>query len=453
LLLAAPALHPLLLPIVGVPSHLLWWVHVLPVALVTFRGGRRAAVAVVAVSLSVVSLGELTFGAGYGTPATTETVVALSVALTATNLLVAAFALYAREVSGRYRLLFDRVRVAIFQVGARGRITGMNPAALALVGATDDDWHVGRPITGVLCPKGLESVDHLDRLGAWTGQLEVEAPSGTKVIHALVASTVDPDTGRRQIIVGDRSVEVLQEQEIDRQAKLAALGEALAGVAHELNNPLGSIMAFAELGSLDAPEGSEVQESFGTIQHEARRMRSIVGELLGFSRRSDERPHTELGAVVRKMLRVQRIALGKSVPIEEDITFEGVVAGAESKIQQVLLNLISNAAFAVGAGNGGRITVSVTERDGSAEVEVRDDGPGIDPVIADQLFEPFTTTKPEGEGTGLGLAISRRLARSWGGDLTLQNVEPHGAAFTLTLPLAVEPSSTDLTGGAADRVA
>ena len=102
LLLLAPALHPLLTPWVGVPSHLMWWIHVLPVALVAFRRGTSGGAAVMAASLVLVLAGERLFGAGYGSPADWGTAWALTVAVLATHLLVAGFALYARATAKRY---------------------------------------------------------------------------------------------------------------------------------------------------------------------------------------------------------------------------------------------------------------------------------------------------------------------------------------------------------------
>lgn len=127
-LLALPALHPLLIPFIGVPSHLLWWVHVLPVALVTFRRGQRRGLAMLVVSALLVLWGERVFGAGYGRPASWGTAWALTIALAATNVLVAGFAVYARRVARRYDLLFDNAASAILWTDAEDRIVAANPA-------------------------------------------------------------------------------------------------------------------------------------------------------------------------------------------------------------------------------------------------------------------------------------------------------------------------------------
>lgn len=436
-LFLVPVLHPLLIPVVGVPSHLLWWVHVLPVAFLTFQYGRNAAVGTLLLSGALVASGEAFFGQGYGQAAPTETILALTVALTATNVLVVFFALYARGVSGRYRLLFDEVRVGVIRLGQEGRILRTNQAAAEVLGWDDPDGLVGTKLDDVLRIGEIPDIDALVERGGWTAQVELLTPSGPRTIHGVLVAARDPDGDGSQILVADRSVEVLQEQELQRQAKLASLGEALAGVAHELNNPLASILAQAELGAMDAEEDpEEVRSSFEVIRSQAVRIRDLVRELLGFSRTREEATCVPLHETLARIARVQRITLGRDVSLTEDIRWRGDVEASETKIEQIVLNLISNAAYAIREDGGrGTITLSVRKAGQHAKLEVRDDGPGIAPEVLDNIFDPFITTKPEGEGTGLGLAISRRLARAWGGDLTARNVEPRGAAFTLVLPL------------------
>jgi signal transduction histidine kinase len=432
-LFLVPLGHPLLIPFVGVPSHLLWFVHVLPVALFTFRYGRSAAVASVLVSVLMVNLGEGLMGRGYWLPADAETEAALTIALLATNLLIVSFSLYAREVGRRYRVLFERVNMGVIRVDGDDRVARINPAALQILGFGDSEPVTGRPVSDFIRIGDAALLETVGERGGWTGEVEVVGPEGTRAIHALVAAVSEPGNRGYQLLLADRSTEVMQEQEIERQAKLASLGEALAGVAHELNNPLTVILAHAQLGQVETVEGTGTRESFDVIDHEAARMRDLVQELLGFSRKSEEGECAILGDVLQRVARVQRIAIGKRIRIEEELLWDGPVRASAIKIEQILLNLMSNAAYAVRKGGGSAITIASREVDGVIEVEVRDDGPGIDGEILDRLFEPFATTKPEGEGTGLGLAISRRLARAWRGDLTARNLTGKGAAFTLTL--------------------
>lgn len=163
-------------------------------------------------------------------------------------------------------------------------------------------------------------------------------------------------------------------------------------------------------------------------------MRELVSELLGFSRDDGTRSSTEIHELLGRILRVQEMAVGRAVTLEEAIEWEGTVTVGPTKVEQIVLNLITNAAQALGP-EGGTVTVACRKRDEWVEVEVLDDGPGIDEAILPTIFQPFVTTKPEGSGTGLGLAISRRLAISMGGTLEARNRPDGGAAFRLRLPV------------------
>ena len=429
-----PVSHPLLIPLVGVPSHLMWWVHVLPVALVTFRCGRRPGVMAFFVSLLLVSGGELAFGAGYGIPASGQTVIALTVALGGTNLLVGAFALYARRVNEGYRLLFSRISLGVVRTDVSGRVVGANPAAREFLGVERDTELAGMPLRELVVGD-VPVLEDLANSHGWSGELEIFGTPGPRVRHAVLAAVADPSRGGFQVIIADRSTEALQELEIERRTKLASLGEALAGVAHELRNPLTAIVAHADFGHNLTSADSRVHGIFEVILEQGDNMRILLDELLGFSRDHAGDLNTDLADVVQRVARVQRLALGNQVSIDVDLGWRGSVAVSPVKLEQVLLNLISNAAHAVKRGGGSEIRITSDQDGDMATIEVSDDGTGIDPAIQERMFEAFETTKQPGEGTGLGLAISRRLAWGWGGDLTARNRAGSGAVFTLRAPL------------------
>lgn len=263
-LLLLPAVHPLLIPLVGVPSHLLWFVHVLPVALLTYRYGKKGAAPTLLASAALVVLGERAFGAGYGVPAGWDTAASLLVATAFTNLLVGAFALYARTVTARYRLLFQRVTLGIVRTDARGLILETNPAAREILGC-DEDVLRGQNLVDLIAAPRTDSVEELADRGGWTGRIEVHATDRRRTLHAFVAAIRHPADAGYQILLADRSMEVLQEQEIQRQAKLATLGEALAGVAHELKNPLTAIVGHAQLGLLAQDDPEEMTEALEVV--------------------------------------------------------------------------------------------------------------------------------------------------------------------------------------------
>lgn len=467
ILLLLPAAHPLLIPAVGAPSHLLWFAHPVAVGLLTFEFGRPGALWGLVVSVAGVAVGESLFGAGFGVGADPPTIVALTTAVGVTNLFLAAFALDARFVSRRYRLLYEQARLPLVKVDGAQRVLELNREARRLLGLPGDAA-AGGHLSDYLVAPTFEDLRARAREGTWSGRMEIRLHGGaTRPLHGDLVLLPEPDQDGFDLIVTDRSMETNQREELERQAKLASLGEALAGVAHELNNPLAVIVAHAQMGE-DSPD-PEAADAFRVIGEESARMRSLLQELLGYSRRSDAAGTAAIHEVVRRTVRVQAVAAGRSVSVSARVEWEGEVAAQPQHLEQVLLNLVSNAVYAAGGDGAGEVIVRVLGPEpawvpggpgvageapgafapgapgaggadpGHVVIEVADNGPGIDPQVQDTLFQPFVTTKPDGEGTGLGLAICRRLARGWGGDLEAENRPDGGALFRLRIPRAGAP--------------
>jgi signal transduction histidine kinase len=210
--------------------------------------------------------------------------------------------------------------------------------------------------------------------------------------------------------------------------KLASVGRLAAGVAHEINNPLGVILGYARLMRRRADAAT--REDLGVIEEETLRCKEIVEGLLDLTRSQpvarDRVPMRELCDDVVARLREAKLLDGVRVEVEGAATAEG----HPSKIRQALANLIRNAVEA--AGPGGDVRVGVEEDVAEARVSVQDSGGGLDATALSRLFEPFFTTKEK--GTGLGLAVSRAIARAHGGDIAAANRPGGGAQFTLRLP-------------------
>ncbi|HZW32615.1 MAG TPA: ATP-binding protein [Isosphaeraceae bacterium] len=260
------------------------------------------------------------------------------------------------------------------------------------------------------------------------------ALGGIALAFALTASLAR--TVRRQVAERDRL-----QTELRRSERLVALGKLLAGVAHEVRNPLAGIRSTAQLWQrgvvgLDA-------ESLGGLVHEVDRLEEIVSRLLQFSRAdAQELAPGDLNAVVSEAARLASgpaAAKGVHVEVELDAHLPPV-AMAPPALLQVFRNLTTNAVQAMAPGGTLRLS---TRRDPSRRAilaSVADTGPGLAPEALKHLFEPFFTTKAE--GTGLGLAIAREITLAHRGDLQAANrPEGCGAVFTLTLPAAAYPSN------------
>jgi two-component system, NtrC family, sensor kinase len=220
--------------------------------------------------------------------------------------------------------------------------------------------------------------------------------------------------------------------------KLASLGQLVAGVAHELNNPLGLILFYVELLKKELPPGSEHLTDLEVIERHSETCRSVVQDLLKFSRNVDTvRVPSQLNdsiAEVISVLEKQFVKEGIRVkkcfdPHLPMIYFDG------SKLQQVWMNLLLNAKQAVRNGDG-LITVTTRreEATGMVSVIIEDNGEGMSPEIIHKIFDPFFTTKKVGEGTGLGLSVSYGIIREHGGDITVKSRPSAGSVFEVLIP-------------------
>lgn len=252
------------------------------------------------------------------------------------------------------------------------------------------------------------------------------------------SATAIPDAhGRIQYVVGvirDMTEDVRMREQIVRGERLSAIGELVSGVAHEMNNPLQSI-----IGSLDVllnqPTDPVTRSDLERARREAGRAGRIIRNLLTFARKApDERLLLDLNEMVQAAVNVRAYELEMArVRIREEYApnLPLVLANRES-IQQVVANLIVNAQQAMD-GTGGTLIVRTYLSGGHAALEIKDDGPGVAPHIANRIFEPFVTTKPDVSGTGLGLSLSFGIAHAHGGTLELVPSDV-GACFRLTLP-------------------
>jgi two-component system NtrC family sensor kinase len=244
--------------------------------------------------------------------------------------------------------------------------------------------------------------------------------------------------------------DVTEEREMTRQLsnaeKLAAIGRLAGGVAHEINNPLGGILAFAQILLREEVSPGERKEYLGEIEKSALRCKAIVESLLRFSRQSPQlqRRHLSINDVVKEALQFANYKYAiRDVEIVCRLADNlPPVFGNANQLEQVLVNLLSNAFDSVTSARErerGRIEVSTSVREGWVELEVRDTGSGIKEGHMAKIFDPFFTTKEEGRGTGLGLAVTYAIVREHDGRIAARNEAGRGAVFTVGFPIATTP--------------
>lgn len=224
--------------------------------------------------------------------------------------------------------------------------------------------------------------------------------------------------------------------ELIHAERLSAVGELAAGVAHEINNPLTTILGEVQLLLLGAPEG-EAREQLGIISDEAVRAARIVQSLLLFAgRRPPQRTLLAVSEPLQRVLDLKGHQLrSDNVRVEVDCAPAPSIWADESQLHQVFLNLVQNAHQAMKDAHGrGTLAVRVRPLPAGVRVEILDDGPGIAPEHLPRVFDPFFTTKRPGTGTGLGLSVSHRIVAEHGGRLWAENRPEGGAAFIVELP-------------------
>jgi len=220
-----------------------------------------------------------------------------------------------------------------------------------------------------------------------------------------------------------------------RAEKLASVGQMAAGIAHEIGNPIGIIVGLADVMK-SGPTSPEESRKFAAQIHEAaERVDRIIRDLLQFARpQKDEEARADVRDVLESTIQLLRPQKRfKDVEVQREVAEGPLVAEIRSsQLQQVLVNLLLNAADAM---NGrGRVTVRVYRRDRDVILEVEDQGPGVPPQDRDRIFDPFYTTKPPGEGTGLGLPICAQIVEVYGGEITVDRArQGPGACFRVRL--------------------
>jgi two-component system NtrC family sensor kinase len=228
--------------------------------------------------------------------------------------------------------------------------------------------------------------------------------------------------------------------------KMASLGKLAAGVAHQINNPLGGITLYAKLALEEYELEEGVRQDLGRILKDAERCRDTVKELLEFTRQTRHlmRPHDINEVISRTLFLLENQSLFQNIEIEKK--FGDSLPPVQADIQQLnhlFMNIILNAAQAMEGKGKLRIETGKVSGKEQIGIEISDTGPGIPEDVIPHIFEPFYTTKEEGKGTGLGLSLAYGIVENHGGRITVRNKSGGGAAFNTVLPIATGENEGD----------
>ena len=359
-----------------------------------------------------------------------------------------------------YRTLFDSASDAIFLISlAPYKILEANTSALRLTKRSILDL-VGQSFFDI-CPSlkstaasnaGLDGMKLFNAVFRAFNEIPMLRSDGTAVNCEGEATLVQwRQRLAVQVNVKDVSERRKVGEQLRRAEKLSAMGQLIAGVAHELNNPLAVVIGYAEDLAEEKGLTAERREQVRHIYHESQRASRLVRDLLSFSRPADpqKRP-TDFNRLIASVLETQEAKLqAAEIQVEQKLTADLPVTMADPlQIEQVLVNLIGNAVHALGSRPSPRILTIGTKVAGNyIHIIVADNGPGIPKEILGQIFDPFFTTKPLGKGTGLGLTISNTIIQEHRGRILVENQATGGARFILELPLVecATPAVVDQT--------
>ena len=354
--------------------------------------------------------------------------------------------------------VLEQARELIVVMTPEGRCRHANTAFCRAVGRTREELAAMAPaeLLAQEADAAAEIQATARRGGSWRGTVMRARKDGTSFpVSASVAAVVD-EHGRPTHLVSveqDITEERRLKEQLIHSERLSAVGQLVAGVAHEINNPLQAVMGFTEL-LINAEDRADRRADLEQIRADASRAARIVHGLLLFARRETfERSVADLNEVARSTLALRSFDYRtRNIAVEQNYSVDvPLVVANREQVQQIIVNLLLNAEHAVrSTGAPGTISVRTGQRDGDAFLEIADDGPGVPAGTTGRVFEPFFTTKPVGEGTGLGLSVSLGIAEAHGGSLVLVPSD-RGACFRLTLPAATFTQSDDVLRD--DRVA
>ena len=348
----------------------------------------------------------------------------------------------------RYRNLFESASDAIVTLDANGRFTTFNHAAENISGYPRQEL-VGQWFAPLLPDDELpKALMHFQKaLAGETGLFETTFIRKDREYRTIQVTYSTPQRDEEVLcVIRDVTDQKMLQEQLIQSEKMSAIGQLVSGVAHELNNPLAGISAFAQLLLTEKRFPPDQRTAAEMIYAEARRASRIVQNLLTFARQhKPERTPTGVNQVLDDTLELRGYELrvrGIEVTRDYDEQIPETMADAH-QLQQVFLNLVTNAEQAMEKSprESQRLIVRTRRTGAVIRIDVEDTGPGIPPNLLERIFNPFFTTKPTGSGTGLGLSISLGIVREHEGRIWAENAPQGGARFIVEVPIVTHRAS------------
>jgi PAS domain S-box-containing protein len=359
-----------------------------------------------------------------------------------------------RESEAKFRLLFDSIPEAVLVYDDQGRILYVNDIGVQWLGWPAPEL-IGKHLSDIVAPHCLAQVSEpgpaSSRQPASRSKMVYVSRSG-QFLEAEVNVCPMEFGGQMAVLVVARDIteRTRLEAQLRQVQKMQAIGTLAGGIAHDFNNILAAILGYTELALYDVPHGSRMQRHLEEVLTAGKRARDLVQQILAFSRqRPPERQPVQLHLLISDILRMLRASLPSTIAIHPRLTSTaGTVLADPTQLQQVLMNLCTNAEHAM-RDTGGALAVHLDAVEVTADfaaahapltpgphtcIMLRDTGHGMAPEVMERIFEPFFTTKAVGEGTGMGLAVVDGIIASHGGAITVASTPGQGTTFAIYLP-------------------
>jgi PAS domain S-box-containing protein len=361
------------------------------------------------------------------------------------------------ESERRYQQLVEELPVGVFRSSAEsdGMHIMVNPAFIKMLGYTTAEELTSKSVKHIYRDPQMREIflSMLIREGTIKGlELEFKKSDGRPLAALVTAHVVTDNQGKPQYVEGileDMTERNNLEKQMRQAQKMEAIGTLAGGIAHDFNNILASIFGFTEAARMRYAKGQNVEKYFEEILGAGLRARSLIKQMLTFSRQTEvKREAICIGPIIKETMKFLRASLPAMIEIKRNFTAEdGMVWADPTHIHQILMNLCTNSAHAmrerggvleIGLAevtvDGDNVTIDRLKPGRYLRIDVIDNGHGISPEIQERIFEPFFTTKTRGEGTGMGLAVIHGLISDMGGTITVSSEPGHGAAFQVFLP-------------------